>query len=218
MTDQPEPSPFEGLAGLGDVPAEATWIRHPDYGNPNIDLVTSEPLFPIGSNVAARRRALAFNAVGPAINQAGYWLPLSARKAVADAVLAAVDADAGCCPQCGRGDAGPTADQPHPTDCRCACDGCRHHNAHPIPATDDLRQQYARAIHRYDHEHALSGNDMPSDHHRGEADAVLAVRDLELEQARASRDRWRSDYAELAERHKAVTAKLAALNPQEPTP
>ncbi|MFF3620024.1 hypothetical protein [Streptomyces sp. NPDC002467] len=38
----------------------------------------------------ARRRALAFNAVGPAINQAGYWLPLSARRAVADAVLDAV--------------------------------------------------------------------------------------------------------------------------------
>lgn len=37
-----------------------------------------------------RRRALAFNAVGPAVNDAGYWLPLSARRAVADAVLAAV--------------------------------------------------------------------------------------------------------------------------------
>ncbi|MFD7554151.1 hypothetical protein ACFV9E_06375 [Streptomyces sp. NPDC059835] len=37
-----------------------------------------------------RRRALAFNAVGPAVNAAGYWLPLSARRAVADAVLDAV--------------------------------------------------------------------------------------------------------------------------------
>lgn len=59
----------------------------------------------------SRRRALAFNAVGPAINNAGYWLPLSARRAVAEAVLAAVaDPDAGYCPYCGRGDCAPTAD------------------------------------------------------------------------------------------------------------
>lgn len=59
-----------------------------------------------------RRRALAFNAVGPAVNEAGCWLPLSARKAVADAVLDAVtDPDAGYCPHCGRGDAGPSADE-----------------------------------------------------------------------------------------------------------
>lgn len=41
--------------------------------------------------------------------------------------------------------------------------------------TTDLRHQIARAIHRYDHEHGLSGNDIPSEHHQGEADAVLAV-------------------------------------------
>jgi hypothetical protein len=41
--------------------------------------------------------------------------------------------------------------------------------------TDDLRQRIARAIHRYDNQHALAGNDMPSAHHYGEADAVLAV-------------------------------------------
>jgi hypothetical protein len=33
----------------------------------------------------------------------------------------------------------------------------------------------ARAIHRYDYHHALSGNDTPSVHHRGEAVAVLAA-------------------------------------------
>ena len=38
------------------------------------------------------RRALAFNAVGPALNERGEWLPLSVRQAVADAVLTAVDA------------------------------------------------------------------------------------------------------------------------------
>jgi hypothetical protein len=99
-----------------------------------------------------RRHALAFNAVGPAVNEAGCWLPLSARKTVAEAVLKALDAEpvercgdlvngptggwlecvlrpghhgshaneddtrwtmkpaAGYCPHCGRGDAGPTAE------------------------------------------------------------------------------------------------------------
>ena len=38
-----------------------------------------------------------------------------------------------------------------------------------------LRDEIARAIHRYDHDHMLSGNDIPSDHHRGEADAILPV-------------------------------------------
>jgi hypothetical protein len=42
------------------------------------------------------------------------------------------------------------------------------------------------------------------------ADAVLAVRDLALEQARASRDRWRRDYVELADRHKRMLAELEA--------
>jgi hypothetical protein len=37
----------------------------------------------------------------------------------------------------------------------------------------DLIGCIARAIHRYDHEHDLSRNDIPSDHHRGEAAAVL---------------------------------------------
>ncbi|MEU6979647.1 hypothetical protein [Streptomyces sp. NPDC046371] len=39
----------------------------------------------------------------------------------------------------------------------------------------DLRHAIAKAIHHYDNRHALSGNDMPSAHHYGEADAVLAV-------------------------------------------
>lgn len=38
-----------------------------------------------------------------------------------------------------------------------------------------LRDEIAKAIHRYDNEHALSGNDIPSRHHRGEADAVMAL-------------------------------------------
>uniref|UniRef100_UPI00378776DF hypothetical protein n=1 Tax=Streptomyces sp. NPDC020983 TaxID=3365106 RepID=UPI00378776DF len=40
---------------------------------------------------------------------------------------------------------------------------------------DELLATIAKAIHRYDHEHDLSRNDIPSDHHRGEAAAVLAA-------------------------------------------
>lgn len=102
-----------------------------------------------------QRRALAFNAVGPALKAAGHSLPLSVRKAVAEAVLAAADsrlpaehcgavfpafegmaptecvlrpghqgshandddtrwiekAAGGYCPDCGRGDCAPTADE-----------------------------------------------------------------------------------------------------------
>lgn len=45
------------------------------------------------------------------------------------------------------------------------------------PAVDrtNLRNRIAAAIHRYDNQHGLSGNDMPGKHQRGEADAVLAV-------------------------------------------
>lgn len=43
------------------------------------------------------------------------------------------------------------------------------------PTPDEMRQAIAHALHRYDNQHALSGNDIPSKHHYGEADAVLAV-------------------------------------------
>lgn len=56
----------------------------------------------------------------------------------------------------------------------------------------NLRQQIAKAPHRYDYEHDLSRNDMPSKHHFGEADAVLAVRDEELERLRAAVARVRA--------------------------
>lgn len=36
-----------------------------------------------------------------------------------------------------------------------------------------LQRRIAAAIHRYDNHHALSGNDLPSKHHHGEAEAVL---------------------------------------------
>ncbi len=43
-----------------------------------------------------------------------------------------------------------------------------------------LRQRVATAIHRYDHDHMLSGNDIPGEHHLGEADFVLAELRTEL--------------------------------------
>ncbi|MEV6180166.1 hypothetical protein [Streptomyces sp. NPDC052015] len=44
-----------------------------------------------------------------------------------------------------------------------------------------LRKRIAHAIHRYDNHHALSGNDILSKHHLGEADAVLAELKPELD-------------------------------------
>ncbi|GAA1778809.1 MULTISPECIES: hypothetical protein [Actinomycetes] len=99
----------------------------------------------------------------------------------------------------------PTADEPHPTDCRCACDGCRHHNAHPIP---DPRAEYVAAV------EAAIGPNVDCGGIEGVhrvRDAVLAVRDLELEQARASREQWRQEVLELAEQVKALNAKLDAI-------
>lgn len=96
------------------------------------------------------------------------------------------------------------------------CSGCRYVPCgNCTPAPDPLRQQYAAAIHRYDYEHGLSGNDIPSAHHRGEADAVLAVRDTELQQLRdllGEAVGWIHE-GELRER---ICAELNP--PQEPTP
>lgn len=49
-----------------------------------------------------------------------------------------------------------------------------------------LRDQYAAAIASYDHAVGQATNPAPGDHHHGQADAVLAVRDRELEQLRAA--------------------------------
>jgi hypothetical protein len=61
-------------------------------------------------------------------------------------------------------------------------------NTSPKAASnDDLRKRIARAIHRYDSHHALSGNDIPSKHHYGEADFVLAELRTELGELAALR-------------------------------
>ena len=106
-----------------------------------------------------RRRAIAFNALGRAIRDADHWLPFTDRQAAVDAVLIAVDRDA-TRQTTGQDDTKPT---PWTTDGR--------HG----PTPDETRKAIARAIHRYDAEHAFSVNDLPSEHHYGEADAVLAV-------------------------------------------
>jgi hypothetical protein len=48
------------------------------------------------------------------------------------------------------------------------------------PTPPSIHTRIARAIHRYDNHHGLSGNDLPGNHHRGEADAVLTELKREL--------------------------------------
>ncbi|MFJ3200979.1 hypothetical protein [Streptomyces sp. NPDC086989] len=77
---------------------------------------------------------------------------------------------------------------------------------------DDLRDLYAKAIyernnpgHRWEEAH-------PDDvlAYGSDADAIITVRDPALEQARASRERWRRDYAELVDQHKRTAGELEA--------
>jgi hypothetical protein len=61
-----------------------------------------------------------------------------------------------------------------------------------------LRKRIVKAIHQYDNVHALSGNDIPSKHHFGEADAVLEVLRPELAEREARIRYWqtcRDNYA-----------------------
>lgn len=80
-------------------------------------------------------------------------------------------------------------------DCPCTgeCDPTTGAYTHKpgCPNGPDRRQRYARVIHRYDYDHGLSGNDIPSKHHYGEAAAVLAVADAETAQLREELDRAR---------------------------
>ena len=55
-----------------------------------------------------------------------------------------------------------------------------------ILASTALRDQYAAAIASYDHAVGQATDPAPGDHHHGQAAAVHAVRDRELEQARAA--------------------------------
>jgi len=50
-----------------------------------------------------------------------------------------------------------------------------------------LLKQITAAIHRYDHDHLLTVNDIPGEHHRGEAAAVLAIPEMRQILAQAAR-------------------------------
>jgi hypothetical protein len=76
----------------------------------------------------------------------------------------------------------PSTDRPTPQErARHAARTTPDNPATSSGTADSLQQRIARAIHRYDNHHALSGNDIPSKHHHGEADAVLAELKRELE-------------------------------------
>lgn len=74
----------------------------------------------------------------------------------------------------------------------------------PAPAPTALRERYAAAIASYDHAVGHATDPAPSGHHHGQADAVLAVRDRELEQLRAQ-------VAELIEQLRATEAAIARV-------
>ncbi|KOV86089.1 MULTISPECIES: hypothetical protein [unclassified Streptomyces] len=81
--------------------------------------------------------------------------------------------------------------------------------AGPAPATDrdTLRERIARALVRYDWNAGLSGRDTPSEHHYGEADAVLAVLPAPDQQT-AEVERWRQKYHLEHARHVEVVRAL----------
>ncbi|MEU7066925.1 hypothetical protein [Streptomyces sp. NPDC046161] len=109
-----------------------------------------------------------------------------------------------CDPGCGA--ARPAAEQPHPTDCRCACDGCRHHNASTVPSP---RDEYKAALRKALVDYSEGDYDPGTGSDYGDqVSVVLAVRDLELEQAHASRERWRQDVRELAGQIKAAGQRV----------
>lgn len=166
----------------------------------------------------SRRRALAFNAVGPAINSRGYRLPLSARRAVADAVLDAVDAEDDAARRRAvafqtRIDAGRAWARQHLTAEQqtglLEVLAGREDAAASATPTDGLRDRYAAAL----REATCTGNCDTSETEcartriqavvweHGQlaevsgspemlADTILAPRDAELDQLRADRDRW----------------------------
>lgn len=74
------------------------------------------------------------------------------------------------------------------------------------PAPSALREQYAAAIASYDHAVGQATDPAPRSHHYGQADAVMAVRDRELEEARAERDRWRQRAEKRAARYEEIEA------------
>ncbi|MEY9995850.1 hypothetical protein ABIE67_007882 [Streptomyces sp. V4I8] len=121
---------------------------------------------------------------------------------------------AGQAPATGRADVEPS----DPTECSgdegfCAEHGFHRHSlkqpGEPEPDTDraGLRQLIAKALVRYDWNAGLSGRVTPSEHHYGEADAVLAVLP-----DRAALIRAHVTLAEQAGRDQAALARVRQLH------
>ena len=155
------------------------------------------------------RRALAFNAVGPALNERDEWLPLSVRQAVADAVLAAVDGAAPA-PEPGlRARVVSVRSEPIELspDARELVDAIT-----PAPAPEPgLREQYAAAIHKALRDYGEGDEDPGTGSDYGDQTAVvLTVRDTELQQLRARAEKAERAVNLLADQYRALEEQLVA--------
>jgi len=84
-----------------------------------------------------------------------------------------------------------------------------------------FREQVAAAIASYDHAVGLATDPAPRDHHHSQADAVLAVRDRELEQLRAQANAWRLKAIRRAirlGRHESTLQAVREMATEEVTP
>lgn len=90
----------------------------------------------------------------------------------------------------------------HGDDCPWRCSVVDIHYERTPFQRPGLRDDIARAIHRYDRDHLLSRNGIPSKHHRGEADAVLALLCREWP--------WLRTTAEERDQHAATLAAITA--------
>lgn len=94
MTDQPEPD----TCRLVDIDGETIRVRGSSELSEESRAALVEVIRAAKRRMEAEQpseswrtlRAVAFNAVGPALNERGEWLRLSVRRAIADAVLIAL--------------------------------------------------------------------------------------------------------------------------------
>lgn len=131
--------------------------------------------------------ARAFNAVLPALREAGEWLPLSARRAVARAVLAATQAQVDLeefeygCPDCSQPiTVGKRAEHRCDEPEQSPRTTVNNPSASGDTARDVLRDEIVKAV-----TEEMHSGEGPSGSIPRIADAILAVRDREMEQLRA---------------------------------
>lgn len=84
MTTAPNEPPPEGSSGPQSPSAPADGAQAVETPTNSAEGRTAAPGDPL-------RHALAVDAVGPVLNERGEWLPADVRRAVADAVLAAIE-------------------------------------------------------------------------------------------------------------------------------